>query len=388
MQRTFMITLFAGALGAGVGRMFCESSMLPNLWAQEVAQTTKLVAERRGEASSNGLDAGDGLTPDERVNIEVYDEVNRGVVNITTQTLRPDVFFILPVPTEGAGSGSVLDKHGHILTNHHVVADAEEMNVTLFNGQSYDAKLIGQDPVNDIAVLKITAPPDTLHPIALGDSSRLRVGQKIYAVGNPFGLERTLTIGIVSSLNRTLPSRTGRMMKSIIQIDAALNQGNSGGPLLDTRARLIGMNTAIASSTGQNTGVGFAIPVNTVRRVIPELIEHGHVIRPEIGITHVDETDRGLVIAVLSKGGPAERGGLRGFRVVRRKRRRGPFVTTQTYIDQNYADMIIAIDGEQVRSADDLLTFVERKRPGDQIRVTIIRDGRQAYADVTLGQSE
>ena len=388
MQRTIVFCLIAGALGGAGGVLLRETPRSRILSAQDATQAVGLAPERRSEVAQDGLDWADELTPDERVNIEVYDKVNRGVVNITTQTLRPDVFFILPVPSEGAGSGSVLDKRGHILTNHHVVADVKEVNVTLFNGQSYDAKLIGQDPVNDIAVLRIDAPPDELHPITLGESSRLRVGQKIYAVGNPFGLERTLTIGIVSSLNRTLPSRTGRLMNSIIQIDAALNQGNSGGPLIDTRARLIGMNTAIASSTGQNTGVGFAIPVNTIRRVIPELIEHGRVIRPDIGIARVGETDRGLVIVILTKGGPAERAGLRGFRLVRRKRRRGPFVTTQTYIDQNYADMIIAIDGEKVRSADDLLTIVERKKPGDRVRVTIIRDGRQAYTDVTLGESE
>ena len=330
----------------------------------------------------------DGLTPEERVNIEVYERVNRGVVNITTLTIRPDSFFSLDVPAEGAGSGSVLDKRGHILTNQHVIEGAQRVSVTLYDSNTYRGRLVGQDPANDIAVLQIDAPPETLCPIPLGDSSRLRVGQRIFAVGNPFGLERTLTIGIVSSLNRTLPSRTGRNMKSIIQIDAALNRGNSGGPLINSQSHLIGMNTAIASSTGQNSGVGFSIPVNTVARVVPELIEHGRVIRPDIGITSVYKTDLGLQIATLTEGGPAQQAGLRGFRVIRQKRRRGPFITTDTHVDRRYADLIRAIDDQEVQNVDDLLSVLETKKPGDRVRLTILREGQLAVADVTLGESE
>ena len=247
----------------------------------------------------------DGLTPDERVNIQVYEKGNRSVVNITTLTVRAD-FLFREVPAEGSGSGSVLDKAGHILTNEHVVEGAREIMVTLYDGNSYAGKLVGVDPLNDIAVLKIDAPPETLFPVEVGDSARLRVGQKIYAIGNPFGLERTMTTGIISSLNRTLPSRSGRLMKQIIQIDAALNRGNSGGPLLDSQGRLIGMNTAIASTTGQNTGVGFAVGANVIHRVVPELIRSGRIIRPDIGITRVMETEQGLLVATLSEKGPAE----------------------------------------------------------------------------------
>ncbi len=250
---------------------------------------------------------------EERRNIEVYEKSNRSVVNITTRTVRPENLFYVEV-AEGSGSGSVLDQEGHILTNLHVIEGAREVRVTLHNGETYDATLVGQDPLNDIAVLRIAAAAEELFPITFGDAKRLRVGQRIYALGNPFGLERTLTTGIISSLNRTLPSRDDRRIKAIIQIDAALNRGNSGGPLLDSRAELIGMNTAIASSTGENTGVGFAIPVSTIQRVVPQLMRNGQVTRPESGIITV-QTDRGLLVARLVPGGPGERAGLRAIRL-------------------------------------------------------------------------
>jgi S1-C subfamily serine protease len=239
-----------------------------------------------------------------------------------------------------------------------------------------------------MAVLSIHASPDVLHPVELGDSSYLKVGQKIFAIGNPFGLERTMTVGIISSLNRSLPAPSGRIMKSIIQIDAALNRGNSGGPLLDSRGRVIGINTAIASRTGENTGVGFAIPVNNVRRVVPQLIENGRVIRPDIGITQVYETEHGLVIAMLGNGGPAERAGLRGFRVIRQQRRRGPFIYEERRVDRTHADMIVAVDGKPVKTADDLLTEIETKRPGDEVVLTVVREGRQVNVGVVLGAGD
>lgn len=327
-------------------------------------------------------------TPEERVNITVYDRANRGVVHIMTRGPSAEGFFSLEAPTAGSGSGSVLDKRGHILTNFHVIEGANEIRVTLFTGETYDAGLVGRDPLNDVAVLRIEAPPESLFPIELGDSSRLRVGQKVLALGNPFGLDRTLTQGILSSLNRTLPSRAGRDMKSIIQIDAALNQGNSGGPLLNSRGQLIGMNTAIASNTGANTGVGFAIPVNTIKRVVPQLIEHGRVIRPVIGIASVYETSQGLVIIELVPGGPAERAGLRGFRVIRKRERRGPFVYERAQVDRSYADIIIGADGKRVTTGDELLDIVESKKPGDRLIVRVLREGRPIDVLVFLGASE
>jgi S1-C subfamily serine protease len=328
------------------------------------------------------------FTPQERVNIVVYEQVNRSVVNITTKAIKADVLFFLDAEFEGSGSGSVLDKAGHILTNHHVVLDANEIKVTLYNSETFTAKLVGVDAANDIAVLKIDAPPELLHPVPPGDSRELRVGQNIYAIGNPFGLERTLTVGIISSLNRSLPSRTGRTMRSIIQIDAALNRGNSGGPLLDTRGHLIGMNTAIASSTGENTGVGFAIPVNTIKRVVPQLIERGRVIRPDIGITKVYQADGRVLIATLTPQGPAERAGLRGFRLVRKKTRRGPFVLEEKSIDRTTADVIVAIDGEVVKAADDLMAEIDARRPGETVELTIERDKQRILVPVTLSAGE
>ncbi|PQO35724.1 serine protease [Blastopirellula marina] len=325
------------------------------------------------------------FTPEEQRNIYVYEQGNRAVVHITTRSVQIDNFFMMERPAEGSGSGSVLDKQGLILTNYHVIEGAREIRATLFDGESYYAALVGQDPVNDIAVLKIEAPEEVLHPVQFGDSSRLKVGQKVYAIGNPFGLERTMTIGIISSLNRVLPSRSGRTMKSIIQIDAALNRGNSGGPLFDSSGRLIGMNTAIASSTGENTGVGFAIPATAIQRVVPQLVKNGRVIRPDIGITRVYQTEQGLTVATVAAGGPADEAGIRGFRLVREQVQRGPFVYEQTRLDRSEADTIVGIDGHQVQSADDLLSSIENKTPGEEVVLSVIRQGEKVSVPVELG---
>jgi S1-C subfamily serine protease len=210
----------------------------------------------------------------------------------------------------------------------------------------------------------------------------------VFALGNPFGLDRTLTTGIVSSLNRALPARNSRTIKSIIQIDAAINPGNSGGPLLDSHGRMIGMNYAIASRTGQNSGVGFAIPVGIVARVVPQLIQRGHVIRPDTGITRVFQSERGLLIATMEPGGPAEQAGLRGIRVVRQRKRNGPFVYETESIDRSAADLIVAVDGEAITTADEFLDLVESKRPGDEVVLRIIRQGREQDVRLRLGAGE
>lgn len=349
--------------------------------------TTDNAARSLPPANPNDLDLSD-FTPEERVYIAVYERVNRSVVNITTKAVKAELFLFGESPVEGAGSGSVIDKRGHVLTNYHVVEGAQSIRVTLFDGETYDAVLVGHDAMNDLAVLRIDAPVESLYPVPWGDSGRLRVGQRVIAIGNPFGLERTMTLGIVSSLNRTLPARGGRTLKSIIQIDAALNRGNSGGPLLDSKGRLIGVNTAIASSTGENTGVGFAIPVNTVSRVVPQLIENGRVIRPDLGITRVLETERGLIVVTLAEGGPAEKAGLQGFRLVRTQRRRGPFVFEEQKIDRSQADLITTIDGRRVRTADELLSVVETKRPGETVELGIVRANTEGVVAIALGQGE
>ena len=376
MKRCLVLCVVSAVFGAAASMLLTSESVEPELSAQD-----RPVARMPGMIT-------DEFTDEERVNIAVYDKVNRSVVNITTVSARTDLFFSFEPPAEGAGSGSILDQEGHVLTNYHVIEGADQIQVTLFNSETFEADLVGADPVYDIAVLRVQAPREVLHPVEFGNSARLRVGQKVYAIGNPFGLERTMTVGIISSLNRSLPSRTGRIMKSIIQIDAALNQGNSGGPLLDSRGRVIGMNTAIASKTGQNTGVGFAIPANNIQRVVPQLIENGRVIRPDIGITRVLPTDGGLVIVTMARGGPAERAGLRGFRVIRQQKRRGPFIYEERRIDRSYADLIVAIDGQPVKTADDLLSIIEQKRPGNEVVLTVIRESSQVNVGVVLGESE
>jgi S1-C subfamily serine protease len=328
-------------------------------------------------------------TAEERVNIWVYEQVNRSVVNITTKGFQGDRVLLFEAPSEGEGSGMVLDRQGHILTNFHVVDGARQMQVTLFDGNTYDARLVGQDPATDVAVIKIDAPVASLFPVVFGSSTQLRVGQRVFAIGNPFGLERTLSTGIIASLNRSLPSRrSGRSLKSIIQIDAAINPGNSGGPLLDSHARLIGMNTAIASKTGESTGVGFAIPVGTIARIVPQLLREGKVRRPETGIVRVFQSDKGLLVATLAPGGPAERAGLRGPKVVRQQKRQGPFVYEYQTIDRSAADLIVAVDGKPAKTADDFLDAIESKRPGEQVTITVIRGGQEVQVPLVLEAGE
>lgn len=395
MKRSILLLcLISAALGA-----WTAIAISRNLNVREVAaQETDRPAARFVPGRRSGVRAGpdlrsaapradlddDDLTPEERINVSVYDAVNRSVVNINTKSTKVDAFFLFDLSSEGAGSGTVIDHQGHILTNYHVIEGAEQIQVTLFDGKNYDAKVVGGDESTDVAVLRVSAPAESLFPVEFGDSTRLRVGQRVYAIGNPFGLERTLTTGIVSSLNRSLPSRNGRTIKSIIQIDAAINPGNSGGPLLNTRGRYIGMNTAIASKTGQNTGVGFAIPVNTIVRVVPQLIAAGKVIRPDVGIGRVYETERGLLIATLVPGGAAEKAGLQGPRVERRRRRQGPFSYEYQTVDRSAADLIVAVDGARITSADEFLSAIESKRPGDEVIVTVIRAGQEVQVPVKL----
>jgi S1-C subfamily serine protease len=215
----------------------------------------------------------------------------------------------------------------------------------------------------------------------------LKVGQRVYTLGNPFGLEGTLTTGIISNTNRTLPSRTGREMKSIIQTDAAMNPGNSGGPLLDTSGRMIGMNVAIATKSGQSAGLGFAIPINRIRQIVPQLIEHGKVVRAAIGIVAVMEMDEGLQIVKTNRGGPAERAGLRGWKAVRRNVRRGPLVYTIEQEDRSAADIIVAVDGQPVESASAFVEKIEEHKPGEQVVLTILRGGQQMRVPVVLGST-
>lgn len=326
------------------------------------------------------------LTPEELANIRVYEAANRSVVHITTSTVQYDPTFGLPIEGEGAGSGAILDKRGHIITNQHVIDGAREIKVALTNDRMYDATLVGEDAEYDIAVLKIDPKGEELTPLPLGRSDNLRVGQKAYALGNPFGLDHTLTSGVVSSLNRSLPSRVkGAIMDGMVQTDAAMNPGNSGGPLLNTSAEMIGMCVAIRSSVGQNSGVGFAIPIDRIRRFVPELIENGKIVRAYHGIVVLEESSRGLRIAKLSKNGPAERAGLRAFRVLEHRRREGPIVYRVKELDKDYADYILAIDGQAVATHPEFLERMDGYQPGDRVVFTVLRDGQQVRVPVTLG---
>jgi S1-C subfamily serine protease len=336
---------------------------------------------------SGGKPPSDGdLTPQERVNIAVYENVNRSVVNITTKSVQGDSFFwFSEAPAKGEGSGMMISREGHVLTNSHVIDGAREIQVTLFDGKTYDGRLVGQDPTTDVAVLQIDAPEESLFPAVFGDSSRLRVGQNAYAIGNPFGLERTLSTGVVSSLNRMLPSRRKyRSIQQIIQIDASINPGNSGGPLLDSRGRMIGMNTAIASRTGESAGVGFAIPVNTIARIVPQLIENGRVVRADVGIAEVYQTDEGLLIATLAPGGAAERAGLKGFQVVVRRGRDRLYTYERRYIDRSAADLIVGVDGKPVRTVEAFLAIIESKAPGEVVKLNVVREGGRVEVPVEL----
>lgn len=320
----------------------------------------------------------------ERNNIEVYEKANKSVVNITTRRVQVDEFFFLAVPSEGSGSGFVIDNEGHILTNYHVVENASELIVTLYNGQPYSAKLIGVDPNNDLAVLKINIPQEKLFPAKLGSSQGLRVGQRVLAIGNPFGLERTLTTGVVSSLGRSLRTESGRLIKGIIQTDAAINPGNSGGPLLNSSGLVIGINTAIISRVGQSSGIGFAIPINTVKRIVKDLIAYGYVIRSNLGILQAYETGQGLLIAQLEPNGPAQLSGIRGPKVI--IRRSGSL--EYRAIDRSQADLIIAIDDKEVKTLNELLEYVESKKPGLVVKVKVIRENKVFIIPVTLGKSK
>ena len=324
------------------------------------------------------------LLPDEKNNIEIYENANKAVVNITTRGVQVDEFFLLAVPTEGSGSGFVIDKLGHIVTNYHVVENARELIVTLYNGQQYSSMLIGVDPSNDLAVLEIKIPPEKLFPGKVGSSQGLKVGQKVLAIGNPFGLDRTLTTGIISSLGRSLRSESGRLIKGIIQTDAAINPGNSGGPLLNSQGLIIGVNTAILSKVGQSSGIGFAIPINTVKRIVKDLIAYGHVIRSNIGILQVYETGNGLLITQMEPNGPSEKAGLKGPKII--VQRQGP--VEYRAIDRSQADLIVSIDDKEVRALDELLDYIESKKAGIIVQVTVIRTNKKITIPVTLGKTQ
>lgn len=318
------------------------------------------------------------LGPDERATMAVFERATKSVVFIANSAIQRDPWsFNLFEVTQGSGTGFVWNKQGHIVTNFHVVYGADAITVTLADRTEHKAKVVGADPDHDLAVLQIQALEDTLVPVVLGSSHDLRVGQKVLAIGNPFGLDHTLTTGVVSALGRTIKSLSNRTIEGVIQTDAAINPGNSGGPLLDGTGRLIGINTQIVSPSGAFAGIGFAVPVDMVNRIVPELIKYGKLIRPGLGVSLVPDAIakrwgiKGLVIGKVSKGSGAERAGLRGAREV---------VTGRVEV----GDVIVGVDGKAVEAVDDLMDIMEHHKVGDQVMVEYVRGNRRQQASVVL----
>jgi len=318
------------------------------------------------------------LGSDERATMAVFERATKSVVFIANTAIQRDPWsFNLFEAPQGSGTGFIWNKQGHIVTNFHVVYGANSITVTLADRTEHKATLIGADPDHDVAVLQIRAPEDTFSPLTVGTSNDLRVGQKVLAIGNPFGLDHTLTTGVVSALGRTIKSLSNRTIEGVIQTDAAINPGNSGGPLLDSAGRLIGVNTQIVSPSGAFAGIGFAVPVDTVNRIVPELIKHGKLIRPGLGVSLVPDAMakrwgiKGLIIGKVSRGSGAEQAGLKSARETLNGR-------------VELGDIITAVDGKPVGTIDDLMDVMERHKVNDRVAVEILRGDHRERVSVTL----
>ena len=320
------------------------------------------------------------LSSTEKQNIRIFQKASPSVAYITTLVDKEDFFsFDVRRARQGTGSGFVWDDLGHIVTNYHVIQGADAAQVTLFDQSTYEARLVGGSAEKDLAVLRIGAPTSKLKPLPVGTSFDLAVGQEVYAIGNPFGLDQTLTTGIISALGREIESPDNLPIRDVIQTDAAINPGNSGGPLLDSSGRLIGVNAAIVSSSGSSAGVGFAIPVDTVNWVVPELISKGRITRPGLGITAASDSVgqrlgvEGVIILRTARGGPAEQAGLKPAK----KDRSGRAVL---------GDVIVALGGEKVASTRDFYIALEKYHVGDMVKVTLLRDNRRLDVSVRLAE--
>ena len=322
------------------------------------------------------------LASDEQNNIEVYKAISPGVVYIQSTTTVRDFFGMFSQPVEGAGSGSIIDEQGDILTNYHVIANAEKLTVSFGGGKNYPAKVVGRDPDTDLAVIRLLeSPKEQMTVVPLGDSDKLIVGQKVLAIGNPFGLDRTLTTGVISGLQRPIRAQNGRQIEGAIQTDASINPGNSGGPLLDSHGRMIGINSQIESPSGASAGVGFAIPVNIAKRIVPELVKNGEIRRPRLGIVPRDvdvlvnqiqlPVSYGVVIWNAQPGGAAANAGLHGL------------VQTENG-DVELGDIIVGMDGEKINNNDDLYRALNKHQIGDTVNVEIVRRGRRMSVPVRL----
>ncbi len=336
------------------------------------------------DAQPRAIVARGNLAEDEQSTIALFRDANVSVVHITSLQVKRDRFsvnlFELP---QGTGSGFVWDGDGHIVTNYHVIRQAQTVRVNLGGNSVYQARFVGADPDNDIAVLKIDAPANQLHPIPIGESNNLLVGQKVFAIGNPFGLDQTLTTGVISGLGREIQSVTRRPIRGVIQTDAAINPGNSGGPLLDSAGRLIGINTAIYSPSGAYAGIGFAVPVDTVNMIVPRLIRHGKIEQPGLGIIFWSNdvlrqlqergviTLDGVLVRSVLEGSAAEKAELE------------PTIQNDEG-DISWGDLIVSIDGVPIPDPNALFKFLEEKQVGDVIAVRVVRDGQQKELQLTL----
>jgi S1-C subfamily serine protease len=298
----------------------------------------------------------------------VYKDASPSVVFVTNTQLQRQMFSlnVMEIP-RGSGTGIIWDKSGLIVTNFHVIYGANKITISLQSGNSYDAEVVGAAPEKDIALLRIDAPGEDLKPIRLGDSDTLSVGRKVLAIGNPFALDTTLTVGVVSALGREIKSPNNRTIKNVIQTDASINPGNSGGPLLDSNGELVGVNAAIYSPSGASAGIGFAIPVNTVKRIVPQLIEHGQLYRPVLARFNV----KGVPVLTVRKNYPADKAGLVGVR----EDSRGNI---------HLGDVIVAVDDQPVTNEDSLLSLLEQHVPGDSVKVTTMKDESIHNYSVTL----
>ena len=368
-------------------RQILVIALISGLFAAATVAVVDRLSNRFAPASSAFTeDSPPGITDpavatDEQNNIEIYRTLSPGVVNIHSTSYARD-FFGFVEPQEGSGSGSILDQTGNILTNNHVVERAEKLSVSFGGQKNYAATVVGRDPDTDLAVIRLVEKPrERLTIVPLGDSDKLVVGQKVLAIGNPFGLDRTLTTGVISGLQRPIRARNNRQIEGAIQTDASINPGNSGGPLLDSHGRMIGINSQILSPSGASAGVGFAVPVNIAKRIVPQLINSGQVLRPKLGITNRNvatfknqldlPVSDGVLIWQVAPGGAAGIAGLRGL--------------TQTENgDVEIGDIIVAIDGEKVANSDDLFRLLDKHRVGDTVRVEIVRNGRRVTVPVRL----
>ncbi len=327
------------------------------------------------------------ITKEEDNNIEIYRKSAPGVVNITSTVMEWNYYQGL-VPRAGAGSGAMINTRGYILTNNHVIKDAQRIEVTLSDGSKWNGKLVGTDPYNDLAIIRIEAPSERLHALPLGSSKDLQVGQKVIAIGNPFGLQKTLTTGIISSLGRSIRPQGGPLMEDLIQTDAAINPGNSGGPLLDSDGKIIGINTVILAPTGGSIGIGFAIPVDTAKKIIPELIKKGYVSYPWLGVKMFPllpglaqelklKVERGVMIVEVVRDGPADKAGLRGG---------NKMINVGNARLLVGGDVVVAIEGKAVNSPGELVRMLIKQRPGDRVTLRILREGLFMELPVVLGE--